>query len=77
MEHRISSQFESRRVAVLKKTWQPKKNFDNNYEWSPSYILRQMASWAQPEVTITKLPLSLCDNATANSPTDAINKVSL
>ena len=22
-----------------------------------------MASWAQPEVTITKLPLSLCDNA--------------
>ena len=36
-----------------------------------------MASWAQPEVTITKLPVSLCDNATANSPTDAINKVSL
>jgi hypothetical protein len=73
----LQFELKSRRVAVLDKTWQARKKFDNNYEWSLSYILRQMASWAQPEVTITKLPLSLCDNATANSPTDAINKVSL
>lgn len=56
-------------------TLQHSRNFDSYLkELGISYILRQMASWAQPEVTITKLPLSLCDNATANSPTDAINK---